>query len=117
MPPLPAVPLPFPLGEPSFSGQAATEQASGSVGAVKAGEATRSVAEGLALTAQARTTATLFPRRAELGSRFWHGRSAAQPVPSVKPLGGRMGEEAMPGSPARGGGNLGLQALSPVNLR
>ena len=51
VPPLPAGPLPFPLPEPSFSGQAATEQVSGRAGAVKAGAATRSAAEGLALTA------------------------------------------------------------------
>ena len=66
----PLSPLPFPCREPSFSGQAATEQASGSVGAVKAGAATRSAAEGLALTAQARTTATLLPRLTGPGSRF-----------------------------------------------
>jgi len=96
------------------------------VGAVKAGEATRSVAEGLALTALAHTPATLLPRLAKLGSRFL---ARAQPVLSLAPWGadggGKVphvaeptgGEEAMPGSPARGGGNLGLQALSPVNLR
>ena len=59
-----------PLREPSFSGQAATEQASGRAGAVKAGAATRSAAKGLALTEGARAAATLLPRLAGLGSGF-----------------------------------------------
>jgi hypothetical protein len=81
-------PRPFPFRAPSFSGQAATEQASGCTGAVKAGVATRSAAEGLALTAGARAAATLACRLAGLGSRVL---ARAQPVPSGKPLGGRMG--------------------------
>src|SRR6266446_2883203 len=67
-------PLPAPFREPCFSGQAATEQASGCTGAVKAGVATRSAAEGLALTERARTAAILAFRLAGLGSRGWHGR-------------------------------------------
>jgi len=74
-----------------------------------------------ALTAGARAAATLLYRLAGLGSRVRHGRSKAPPVPSLSPLGGDGGgkaqrpiervaeplggKEAMPGSPAGGGGN------------
>src|SRR5437868_15070030 len=123
--------LPQPVFRPGGS-----RSASGRTGAVKAGEASRSAAEGLALTVQARAAARLSLRLAGLGSRFWHGRSGAEPVPSSSPLGGGWGrhgaprclihggQEAMPGSSVGGGGNLRsaltgppIAALTGVPLR